>query len=153
MSVSQAIAECIGNWNGTNKLFLSWEPEPLRQSESELIVSLKGKGQFVSFEYTWSYEGEPQEGIILFGSDPKSNAAQAVWTDSWHSRDTLMVSDGIVNDDGSVDVKGYYKVEGHPEWGWRTLIVPENVTLKIIMYNVSPDGDEELAVEAAYTRI
>ncbi len=153
MSISREIADCIGTWKGTNNLHLSWDPNPLKQSESGLTVSLKGKGQFVSFEYTWTFEGEPQEGIILMGSDPKTKAAQAVWTDSWHSRNTLMVSDGKVNDDGSVDVKGSYKVEGHPDWGWRTLIVPENETLKVIMYNVSPEGEEELAVETVFTRI
>ncbi len=153
MGVTTQMAECVGKWKGTKRLYLSWETDPIRQSESELTVSLKGRGQFVSFEYTWSYEGEPQEGMILFGSDPKSTAAQSVWTDSWHSRDTLMVSNGNMNDDGSAEVKGYYKVEGYPEWGWRTLIVPENETLKVIMYNVSPEGDEELAVEAEYQRV
>jgi hypothetical protein len=64
-----------------------------------------------------------------------------------------MLSDGTVADDSSVSVKGYYKVEGHPDWGWRTDIILAGKSLRIVMYNVSPEGDEELAVETDFARI
>jgi hypothetical protein len=153
MSVTDDLANYVGTWSGTNNLYLSWLPEPLRQSESTLNVSLKANRQFIAFEYMWTYEGEPQEGIILLGGDTKSNAVQTVWTDSWHSSHTMIVSDGNVNADGSVSVKGNYQVEGHPDWGWRTDIIPAGEKLRIVMYNVSPEGDEELAVETEYTKV
>lgn len=152
MSVNEHLAAYVGTWTGTNYLYLSWEPDPLRQSRSDMTVSLKANRQFVAFEYTWSFEGEPQEGIILLGSDPASNAVQTVWTDSWHSTHVFMLSDGHSSDDGEVSVKGSYKVEGHPDWGWRTDIFPGEDQIKIVMYNVSPEGVEELAVETVYTR-
>lgn len=63
-----------------------------------------------------------------------------------------MLSDGTVNDDGTVNVRGHYKVPDHPDWGWRTEIVPGGNSLKIVMYNVSPEGNEELAVETDFSR-
>ena len=63
-----------------------------------------------------------------------------------------MLSDGTANDDGSVSVKGFYKVPDHPDWGWKTVIVPGDASLKIVMYNVSPEGIEELAVETDFWR-
>lgn len=152
MSASNDLSAYVGSWKGTNNLYLSWLPDPLRQSESTMTVSLKANKQFVAFEYTWAYEGEPQEGLILLGGDTRSNAAQTVWTDSWHSSHTIMLSDGEFGEDGSVSVMGHYKVEGHPEWGWRTEIIPAGKTLRIKMFNVSPEGDEELAAETDYTR-
>jgi len=153
MSANEVFAKFIGSWKGTNKLFLSWLPDPLKESDSTLTVSLKANGQFVAFDYTWAYEGQPQEGLILLGFDTNSNAAQTVWTDSWHSRNTLMLSDGTVADDGSVSVQGYYKVTDNPDWVWRTEIVPKDHSLRIVMYNVSPENIEELAVETEFSRV
>jgi hypothetical protein len=153
MSVTKDLSAYVGTWTGTNNLYLSSDPASLRQSESNLTVSLKANGQFVTFDYTWAYKGEPQEGVILLGCDPRSDAVQTVWTDSWHSSHTFMLSDGKVSDDGAISVKGYYKVRDHPDWGWRTDIIPQGDVLRIVMYNVSPEGDEELAVETDFTRV
>lgn len=152
MGLNDDFAGYVGTWSGTNELYLSGQDGPVTQSASLLRVSLKANKQFVAFEYTWSYKGKPHEGIILLGGDRRSDAAQAVWTDSWHSSDTLMLSDGKSREDGSVTVKGYYKVEGHPDWGWRTDITPTGEKLRITMYNVPPDGDEELAVDTEFSR-
>ena len=153
MSASDDLAAYLGSWHGTNNLYFSGPDGPLTQSDSTLNVSFKANKQFLAFEYTWAYEGEPQEGLILLGGDTRSNAVQTVWTDSWHSSHTVMLSDGRRNEDGSVSVKGYYKVEGHPDWGWRTDIIPAGEKLRIVMYNVSPEGNEELAVETDYARL
>jgi len=153
MSVTDKLAKFVGSWKGTNKLYLSWLPDPLKESESAMTVSLKANGQFVAFDYTWNYEGEPQEGLILLGCDPKSNTVQTVLTDSWHSQNTLIFSDGTAANDGTVSVKGYYKVPDNPDWGWRTDVVPGDDTLKILMFNVSPEGVEEPAVETEFSRV
>jgi len=152
MIVFETFGKYVGDWKGVNNLYLSWLPDPLRQSDSNLSVSLKANGQFVSFEYTWVYEKEPQEGLLLLGSDTRSNAVQTVWTDSWHSSHTIMLSDGTASDDGSVSVKGHYKVDGHPDWGWRTDIIPGGDKLRIVMYNISPEDEEDLAVETDFIR-
>jgi hypothetical protein len=152
MGVNIDLTQYVGTWTGTNKLYLSGADGAVRQSQSTLNVSLKANAQFVAFEYTWAYEGVPQEGIILLGCDTKSAAVQTVWTDSWHSSHTFMLSDGKTTENGAISVKGYYRVEGHPDWGWRTDIIPGNDTIRIVMYNVSPEGDEDLAVETDFVR-
>lgn len=141
-----------GKWKGTNKLYLSSDRESMRQSDTSAAVSLKSNGQFLGIEYTWSYNGEPQEGLLVIGSDAKSDATQVVWTDSWHMSHKFMVCDGRADEDGSVNVKGYYQVPGHPDWGWRTQIIPEDASFKLVMFNVSPEGEEELAVESSFVR-
>ncbi len=152
MSINDDLAKFIGDWKGTNKLYLSWLPDPLKESDSHMHISKKANGQFIQFDYDWEYEGEKQEGMLVLGCDSKSDAVQIVWTDSWHSRHTFMVSDGTVKDDGTVSVKGFYKVPDHPDWGWRTEIIPQGERIKLMMFNVSPEGEEDLAVETTYER-
>lgn len=152
MSINDDLAQYVGKWKGTNKLYLSWLSDPLKESPSTLEVTKKANGQFIQFDYDWEYEGERQEGMLVLGCDTKSNSVQTVWTDSWHSRHTLMISDGAAKDDGSVSVKGHYKVPDHPDWGWRTDIIPQKETIKLLMFNVTPEGDEDLAVEVMYER-
>ena len=152
MSVHEKLAGLAGNWTGTNKLYLPWLPGGLWESGSTSRVSLKVDGQFIGFEYTWSYEGKPHEGMLILGCDGKSDAVQAVWTDSWHNSDTLMLCDGTIDDNGKIDIKGYYAVPDHPDWGWRTEIIPGETSYRYVMYNVTPEGKEELAVETDFER-
>lgn len=111
-------------------------------------------GQFLSVEYTWAFEGEPQEGMLILGCDPKSDAVQAVWTDSWHSKDVLMLCNGSRTSDGVISVIGQYSVPDNPDWSWRTEIVAHDPNkFRYAMYNVSPEGDEEIAVETDFERL
>jgi hypothetical protein len=153
MSINQALSDLVGAWRGTNRLHLPWLPEKLKESESRANVRSKMNGQFLSFEYTWSYEGEGQEGMLIIGCDPKSDEVQAVWTDSWHSKDVLMLCNGNVDPDGRVSVLGHYAVPEHPDWGWRTEITPGGNSFRYAMYNISPEGEEEIAVETDFTRV
>jgi len=152
VSINEDFARFEGDWKGTNRLYLSWLSDPLKESESRMHISRKANGQFIQFDYDWEYEGEKQEGMLVLGCDAKTDAVQAVWTDSWHSRHTFMISDGTANENGTVSVKGYYKVPDHPDWGWRTEIIPAGEKIKLTMYNVSPENEEDLAVEVTYER-
>lgn len=152
MSVHAKLSGLVGEWKGTNRLYFS-PTEPVRESESVMSVSLKANGQFIDFEYTWAYENQPQQGLMLLGCDSKSDAVQAIWTDSWHMSHKFMVCDGKISDNGVVDVKGFYSVPDHPDWGWRTEIIPGDDVLRVVMYNVTPDGEEEMAVETDFSRI
>jgi hypothetical protein len=44
---------------------------------------------------------------------------------------------------GAVLVRGSYGVPPGPDWGW---------TIRVVMHNIWPNGREDLAVEATYTR-
>ncbi len=152
MSVDRKLANLVGDWKGTNRLHVPWMPEPIKESDSTATVRSKMNGQFLSVEYTWSFEGEPQEGMLILGTDAKSEAVQAVWTDSWHSKDVLMLCNGSFTSDGGISVIGSYAVPDHPDWGWRTEITQGPDFFRYAMYNLSPEGAEEIAVETDFTR-
>ena len=152
MAVHEKLAELAGEWKGTNRLNLSWTPDPIKESASEATVAIRAGHSCIDIAYTWEYEGKLQDGFIVIDGDLNSNAVKAAWTDSWHSANVLMDCDGLVDGNGSVNLKGNYKVEGHPDWGWRTEIVPNGDAFKYLMFNVSPEGHEEWAVEMEFKR-
>jgi hypothetical protein len=152
MGISEKLLHLVGTWKGANRLYVPWLPEKIRESESVATVRSKMNGQFLSIEYSWSFDNDLQEGLLILGCDPKSDAVQAVWTDSWHSKNVLMVCNGKVANDGSISVFGQYSVPDNPQWGWRTDIIPGEENFRYVMYNVTPEGGEELAVETDFTR-
>lgn len=149
MSIPEKLAAIEGSWRGTNRLHLGdWAPEnPILDSDATAEVRKRSGGQFLEVSYTWTYKGEPKEGVILVGTDPRSGTVSACWTDSFHMANQLMSCEGRETGAGGVVVRGQYKVEGHPDWGWRTEIVPGDGAFRYLMYNISPDGHEEIAVE------
>jgi hypothetical protein len=153
MSVSEALGKIVGNWKGSNRLHVPWLKPPANETESTAVVSLKTQGKTLCIEYTWSYEGAPQDGIMLVSQDPKSDAVTMILTDSWHLSHAFMESKGTADENGNVNVMGYYSVPDHPDWGWRTEIVPGENEFRFVMYNVSPEGEEEIAVEGDFTRV
>lgn len=152
MSLDQKLTGLVGAWKGTNRLHTTWMPVKLHESDSTALVRSKMNGQFLTIEYTWEFEAEPQEGLLILGCDPHSDAVQAVWTDSWHSKDILMLCNGTMDGDGRISVFGTYAVPEHPDWGWRTEIIPGEDSFRYAMYNVTPEGEEEIAVETDFTR-
>ena len=60
---------------------------------------------------------------------------------------------GTAETDGSITVHGTYAAPPGPDWGWRIDLLPGNGSaLRMVMYNITPDGQEVVAVEADYTR-
>ena len=53
---------------------------------------------------------------------------------------------------GVINLMGHYSVPGHPDWGWRTEIVPGEESFKYLMFNISPEGEEDWAVETVFER-
>jgi hypothetical protein len=64
-----------------------------------------------------------------------------------------MLCNGTTRPDGGISVKGYYAVPDHPDWGWRTEIIPDGERFRYLMYNVTPEGAGELAVETDFVRV
>ena len=143
----------IGRWRGKNSLYLSWMEDSPFVSESNALVAFSAQGKFLKIEYDWIYEGKMQDGLILLGNDKDSDLIKAFWIDSWHMNDKLMISEGSKSASDTISLKGFYQVPEHPDWGWRTMIEAENAdSFKITMYNVSPEGAEDLAVTAVYEK-
>ena len=152
MSVHAKLKALSGTWEGKNRLNASWMPDPIKESVSTASVRTRLNDTCLEIEYVWEFEGKPQEGLILLTCVGESGAAHAFWTDSWHSAHQLMGCSGTVCESSGINLKGTYKVEGHPDWGWRTEILPGDDSFRYLMFNVSPDGQEEWAVEMDFTR-
>ena len=154
MSIPIKLRELLGDWKGSNRLHLGeWGPTPIHESAATATVRERIGGQFLEILYTWEYDGKPQEGVMILGGDNKTDAVNAFWTDSWHMAHNVMLCNGSESADGSVSVKGTYKVEGHPDWGWRSEIAATNAGFDYKMFNISPEGEESIAVEMEMQRI
>lgn len=144
----------IGHWQGTYCLVLSWLPEPNFISASNLTVTPVSRGKFLTFTYDWEYEGAAQEGLLLIGNMQKQDGVTASWVDSWGMSGAIMECHGTITSQGDIVLRGGYAVKDSPDWGWRIEIpCPGENSLQILMYNVSPEGEEFLAGDANYIRI
>ena len=140
-----------GRWRGTSTLH---DPETRAPdaAPSTAIVTPVLAGRFVRLDYTWAYRGKPQEGSMLIGHVAESRLLTVHWIDTWHMSDRVMACQGPPNTTGVIDVLGSYAAPPGPDWGWRIVITPGQKTLGIVMYNISPEGREEPAVDASYAR-
>ena len=141
-----------GRWRGKYRLIV--EPDqPARESESTAVVSPVAGGRFARIDYVWGDRDNPEDGSILFGRDRERGVVTALWVDSFHMGDKVMTCEGGSPDAGSLEVRGSYPAPPGPDWGWRTVVeTGEDDSLRMVMYNVTPDGKEDLAVEATYQR-
>ncbi len=151
MNILDKLVIYAGNWSGTNTLQDPHSGKPEESPSAATLIPVLG-GRFVRIDYTWSYEGSPQEGSLLIGYEAENNLASAYWIDSWHMGNKVMSCSGAANDSG-LSVRGSYGVPDGPEWGWLiNITLEEDQRLGIVMFNVEPNGKEWLATEAHYTR-
>jgi hypothetical protein len=145
-----ALIGCAGTWRGTNRLVVSADGPP-DESPSVVTVTPVLDGWFVRLDQTWALEGSPQTGSLLIGYDADSEAATAHWIDTFHMGRKVMECTGVVAN-GTVDVLGGYAAPPGPDWGWRIQVSAHPARqLEIGMFNIDPDGREELAVQASYS--
>lgn len=146
MSIPNPLIAAVGKHAGISRLYLPGDP--LRESPSRAQVDLIARGKFLALNYEWVFEGEPQAGLILIGLEHEGGPAGAGFVDSWHMGDKLMDCRGTETAKG-LSVLGHYSVEGSPDWGWR-ITVERDPGLRVAMYNVMPEGGEELGFELVY---
>ena len=150
MTLNEIKNDLIGVWAGENLLRLSWQTPSDFHSRGELTAATAIKEKYLSVNYLWSHDDAPHEGLILLGFDADNQTVNAVWIDSWHSNTKPLALSGTINDDKTIDIRGNYEVPNHPDWGWRIVITPAADGLQMTMYNISPEGEEDLAVQADY---
>jgi hypothetical protein len=148
-SVLDALFASEGHWVGKSRLHYPPSGAPDDSSSTVMVAPVAG-GRFIRLDYTWAYQKAPQEGSLLIGHE--SSEATAIWIDTWHMGDKAMVCKGSVEAGGQVTVRGSYAAPPGPDWGWRIVIKPDARTLHIVMHNITPKGEEQLAVEADYAR-
>ena len=152
MSVHEKFADLVGDWAGMNSLWLSRD-EPARVSDTTASVSIGMGDQVLSMQYTWSDKGRPQEGLIIAQYNPNTGVVTAAWTDTWHLSDMFMACRGDVDENGMMTMAGTYAAPPDADWGWRITLEPQTAAaFRLRMYNISPAGESDLAVEAVYAR-
>jgi len=147
------LASCEGTWQGTSQLQLDAEAGTLTGSPSTAIVSRVASGKFVRIDYKWSHEGQAHDGSYLIGHTAKTGEVTVYWVDSFHMGSSVLASTGTADDSGIISVLGAYAAPPGPDWGWRTIFTPDGDALRIVMNNIWPEGREDLAVDATYTRV
>lgn len=141
-----------GTWQGASTLQDPGNIEP-ETTASTLTVTPLLDGRFVRLDYTWSYRGAPHAGSVLVGFQKKTATVSMHWIDSWHNSDTVMTLSGGAGSPSLLTSRGSYAAPPGPDWGWKIAVTPESDgVLRIVMYNISPEGQEFLAVEGEYTR-
>ena len=152
MSVLTSLEPLVGQYEGTYRLIRSWETPPQTDSQSTASIAPVARGRFLTMQYTWAVDGTTHEGLLLLGQENDGNAVTAVWVDSWHMSEKPMICNGRL-DGGTITLVGSYAAPPGPDWRWRTEIVPDgDGAFQLTMYNISPGGEEELAVESKYVR-
>ena len=154
MDLSEIQGNLIGEWTGKNLLRLSSLASSDYFSSSDVSVLQVAKGKFLTFNYTWEHENVSQEGMLVLGYDRIQNITTAAWIDSWHTSSKVMFCQGTINAQGIIDLRGSYEAPAGPNWSWHIIITaPSYNRLQLVMFNCSPEGAEELAVQADYKRI
>jgi len=148
MAVPSQLHTLTGRWQGNNRLWLA-PNEPVRESAVTAVCQPVAQGKFFELHYTWAYDGQPQAGVLLLGQS--QGQLSAAWVDSWHMQDSMLQCSGSAAD-GAVSVQGSYAAPSGPDWGWRITLQPDSAEqFRLIMHNITPDGDEMVAVEAIFT--
>ena len=105
MTIPANLVDLIGHWRGTNRLWLS-PADPVHESGSTMLVAPAAQGRFITFQYTWDYEGDQQDGLLLLGVKPHPVAVKAVWIDSWHMQDNYMLCEETNGEQGEIFLTG-----------------------------------------------
>lgn len=141
----------VGSWSGRARLW--FEPgEPAHDERVEGEIVDIGGGRWVRHDYSTPIDGTLEQGSALIGYTVAKNIWQIAWVDSFHtSSGAVMLSTGALADIGTkVDALGSYDAGAGPRWGWRTEYEPVEGGLVVRHFNLTPDGEETLAVQFDY---
>ena len=147
-----SLSELTGNWRGSGTLFTPWRTPPETEYDSTAFISQAARN-FLKVEYTWAADGAQQDGVMLIAENRKDGSFSSVWVDSWHQSETFLLSKGSRTAGGDITLLAAYPAPTGPDWGWKTIIRPiGDGTLDVLMYNISPEGVEDIAVRNTYRR-
>jgi len=148
------LARLVGGWSGSARTFLDPSKPPLEERWEGRMALVLG-GRFLRFAYRSQLLGSPLAGELSLAYEAGEGLWRSSWMDSFHTGTALLVS---VGEGGAaaqpLSVRGsYFAAPGHPHWGWRTeLHDGEAGSLTLRMYNVAPEGQEDLGVEVVLKR-
>ncbi|MBN1878780.1 DUF1579 family protein [bacterium] len=141
-----------GRWKGVKKLWLA-PGKSCRECDITARVGESALGRSAVIDYEWTLEGERQQGHLMLNPDYGKGAVQAAWIDSFHMATGIMILKGEFTEHDTIDLIGSYPAPPGPDWRWRMIISASDNKLTLINYNVSPGGDEHLAIEVSLTHL
>ncbi len=146
------LLQLIGDWSGNSKTF--FEPGILGdESQVKAQITAMFDGRFINIAYQSSVQGSPFQGTMILGYYLLDNTWQMVWVDTFHMGTGIMHAKAIA-DGNEFNVLGQYSSGGEsPEfWGWRTVIKKPSADQFILSaFNITPQGQEDLAIEMNFT--
>ena len=145
MNVVQFLSAMAGQWQGDYKLWLDPSKDPAL-SDTTLVVKPTANHSYFLIHYNWMFQGQDKAGVFLLGG--KDQQVQASWGDSFHMEPLPMICQGELDGDKLVMLGSY--PAGAEEWRWRTEFSLHAGKLVMRAYNISPSGQEDIAVEAVY---
>lgn len=146
------LSELTGNWRGSGTLFTPWTTPAEQEYDSTAFISQVARN-ILKLEYTWDADGAQQDGVMLVSENKKDGSFSSVWVDSWHQSEAFLLSKGSRAASGDITLLASYPAPTGPDWGWKTIIrALGDANLELLMYNISPDGKEEIAVHNTYRR-
>lgn len=153
MYVPPDLEALTGEWTGAGKLWFA-RGAPEAEFTASARISLEARASVLCLSYGWAYQGEPHEGLLVIGVSAERSSIEASWVDSWHMPDRIMQCSGLLDPEQPLSVAGAYEVPLGPAWGWRIAIeVLGSNAWQLLMYNISPDGPEDLAFELGFEEL
>lgn len=152
----------MGEWTGANRLWMSPDDPPRESATTVSIAPAAGKG-FVAMRYTWSFDGTDHDGLLIARNGAEPGGNDIAWVDSFHTGGQIMTFAGRADADGHVSTLGSYPAPPGPDWGWSIVLqagegggeggdAERAEALRIVMHNIPPGEDPQLAVEIECTR-
>ncbi len=153
MTPEELFEQLTGRWSGVCRTW--FEPGKLAdESAVQGTYTRLQAGPFLRHAYTGQMQGKPRQGEETLAFNSVTKRYQISWFDDFHMNYALLFSEGESRDRG-FSVSGKYAFDASaPEWGWRTQYVLEDADhLVITAFNVTPGGEEAMAVQTSYVRV
>jgi len=130
------LAKHVGRWEGACA-FRMMPTDDFATAPSTATASSVADGFGWSLRYRWTHPTDgAQAGTLLVGSPDDDGAVNAAWIDAWHQKPHLGLLTGSI-----VDGVAHLEME-YSGWGWTISLPADGDGLRMVMYNVIPDGVE-----------
>jgi len=147
----ELLAAMVGDWSGPTQTWFDPDGAP-EECETEASARLLLGGRWLRFDYSGEAMGKRHAGEMTLGFHRDPQRFEMAWIDSSHTGTEIIYSTGPLAEGGGISVLGSYHA-GAERWGWRTAFLLEGAdTLIVRAWNVTPDGQEQRAIETRLRR-